>query len=268
MTMTPIRSGADTAVRAIEANLWAYHETLARLPRARSHRGRDVSWLSTGLAAPNRVWDARLHPVDVERCIADVLARFRAWRTGFLWLTTPSTRPLDLGAHLEEHGIVAQAPWSGMALDLGAPVAAPPSPKALAIQEVRTAAELAQWAELLGRGFDAPPEIALAWREVLPRLKVSCDVPWRMDVGLLDGRPVATCGTHEQDGVVGIYWVATLPEARGRGVATAMTVAALERARARGARLAVLQSTPEAKGVYQRLGFAEHCTIGVYRWNP
>jgi len=55
--------------------------------------------------------------------------------------------------------------------------------------------------------------------------------------------------------VVGLWNVATLPEARRRGAATAVTLAALDDARSTGATMAVLASTDEALSLYQRLGF-------------
>jgi ribosomal protein S18 acetylase RimI-like enzyme len=56
---------------------------------------------------------------------------------------------------------------------------------------------------------------------------------------------------------VGLWNLATLPDARRRGAATAVTIAALEDARADGCRLAVLASTPAALSLYRRLGFED-----------
>lgn len=52
-----------------------------------------------------------------------------------------------------------------------------------------------------------------------------------------------------------LSFVATRPDARGRGLATAVTLAALRHAVARGRQAAVLQATPAARGLYARLGF-------------
>jgi GNAT superfamily N-acetyltransferase len=58
-----------------------------------------------------------------------------------------------------------------------------------------------------------------------------------------------------------LSFVATRPEARGRGLATAVTAAALRDAAERGVRGAVLQATPAAERLYARLGF-----VPVGRW--
>jgi GNAT superfamily N-acetyltransferase len=59
---------------------------------------------------------------------------------------------------------------------------------------------------------------------------------------------------HADDDVY-VSMVFTKPQARGRGLATAVMTAALREARERGARTATLQSTPMAEGLYLRHGF-------------
>lgn len=68
--------------------------------------------------------------------------------------------------------------------------------------------------------------------------------------GFTSGLVIVPVGTD-----VNVSFVATKPEARGRGLATAVTSAALRDARDRGFATASLQSTPTAEGVYERLGF-------------
>ncbi len=69
------------------------------------------------------------------------------------------------------------------------------------------------------------------------------------------GRAVASVTAMREGPVVGLWNVATLPDARRRGAATAVTLAALDDARSTGATLAVLASTDEALSLYRRLGF-------------
>lgn len=73
-----------------------------------------------------------------------------------------------------------------------------------------------------------------------------------------DGAPASTMITYETgDGECGIYLVATLPEAQGRGLAGALMRHALVEARERGCTTTSLQATARGKPVYERLGFRD-----------
>ncbi len=69
-------------------------------------------------------------------------------------------------------------------------------------------------------------------------------------------------------GVAGIYNVATVEEARGKGIGAAMTYAPLLEARELGYKIAVLQSSSMGYGVYKKLGFEEYCRLPGFVWTP
>jgi GNAT superfamily N-acetyltransferase len=60
---------------------------------------------------------------------------------------------------------------------------------------------------------------------------------------------------HEGDCVIGM--VATLPEARGRGLAAALVTRALLDARERGCETSTLQATKMGKPIYDRMGYRD-----------
>jgi predicted acetyltransferase len=66
-------------------------------------------------------------------------------------------------------------------------------------------------------------------------------------------------------GVAGIFGVATVPEARGRGLGTAISLHALREARDMGYKVSVLLSSRMGYRIYQRLGFKEYCRLEIYR---
>jgi GNAT superfamily N-acetyltransferase len=76
-------------------------------------------------------------------------------------------------------------------------------------------------------------------------------------IARLDGRPVSCVGTHDLDGDSCILYVATLPEARGRGLARKLLTLALHEARERGATTTSLQATKMGYSVYARLGYRD-----------
>ena len=92
----------------------------------------------------------------------------------------------------------------------------------------------------INRGFVAEG----VWRD--PRARVY--------LASLDGTAVATAETSLQEGVLGVFGVATIPGARRRGVGAAITAHAI-RDRVDDADLAFLQSSEMGRGVYERLGF-------------
>ncbi|WP_190211426.1 GNAT family N-acetyltransferase [Kitasatospora indigofera] len=76
----------------------------------------------------------------------------------------------------------------------------------------------------------------------------------------VEGQDAGACLTYDNGGTVGVYWVATLPAHRSRGVARALLETALA---AHPDRPATLVSTLLAEPLYRKLGFVEH---GVTRW--
>ena len=75
-------------------------------------------------------------------------------------------------------------------------------------------------------------------------------------LGLLDGQPVATSGVFVTGDIAGVYNVATLEAARGRGIGAAITWAAALAGREAGATRSVLQASELGEPVYARMGYA------------
>jgi GNAT superfamily N-acetyltransferase len=76
-------------------------------------------------------------------------------------------------------------------------------------------------------------------------------------VARMDGRPACCATGHDHDGDFSVTLVATLPEARGRGLAGRLLTAALRDALERGCSTTSLQATKMGEPVYKRLGYRE-----------
>jgi GNAT superfamily N-acetyltransferase len=80
----------------------------------------------------------------------------------------------------------------------------------------------------------------------------------------VDGEPVCVLGTYDDGDDCGIYFVATLEEHRGKGLARRLLHRALAEARERGLATSNLQSTTKGYPVYERLGYAPICRLEMW----
>ena len=63
---------------------------------------------------------------------------------------------------------------------------------------------------------------------------------------------------------LGVYFVATHPEHRGRGLASRLVTAALLDARERGLLSSSLQGSPMGRSIYTRLGYTTDFELRMY----
>lgn len=193
---------------------------------------------------------------DLAALIAETRAYYAASSTPHRWYVTPRTTPDGIGDALAAHGFARRA-TGNMAVDLAILPESAPLPGDCTIEEVRGAPQLAEWRRTFTDGYRLPTAIGEPLLSALSALTTSPGTPLRHYLGLLDGAPVATATLVLAGGAAGIYWVATVPEARGRGIGAAMTLAALRAGRTRGEAVGVLQSTQIGHSVYRRLGFVD-----------
>jgi len=128
--------------------------------------------------------------------------------------------------------------------------------------EIRVVADeesLHTWAKVFLSGYGLPPN----WESIAFDLwtQLGLNFPIRNYLGYLNGEPVATSTVFYGGGTAGIYCVATLPEARGKGIGGAITLKPLQDAREMGYRVGVLQSSEMGYSVYKKLGFRHLCQI-------
>jgi GNAT superfamily N-acetyltransferase len=161
-------------------------------------------------------------------------AEAHAWT---VWVPEDDT---NTAAFLESHGHKLDASPAMMVLDLRSYAPALPLPD----WKPATVGELARVNEAAYPWRDGTLERAIlgaAFDEDEFRLYVAEDA--------------AVLGINYCDGDAGVVFVATLPEARGRGLAGGLLAAALAEARDRGCDISTLQATKMGESVYERLGY-------------
>jgi GNAT superfamily N-acetyltransferase len=80
----------------------------------------------------------------------------------------------------------------------------------------------------------------------------------------LDGEPASMVMVHDQDGDCVFWFAATVPEARGRGLAASLLHRALSDTRERGCRTTTTQATAMGRPVYERIGYRDLGAIHMY----
>ena len=257
---------ASAVTAAIDANLSASRSIFGCLPGAEFHHDPDSTWYVTNVpsAVFNGVCFLLESPEAVDARIDRILAHFKMREVPMRWLIGPTTRPADLGKHLEVHGLHYAGRWLDMAADLLGLNEHLPVPPDLTIEEVRAEETLKYWCRTCAAGYQWPDVVADAFFEVFAGQGFGPQRLWRHYIGWFKGEAVATSSLFVGAGVAGIYWVATLPAARGQGAGTAIMLAPLRVARDMGYRLAILQATQIGEGVYRRVGFHDYCAVSLY----
>lgn len=256
----------DEITAAIERNAADLLMEMGRLGGGEQVDEPDLRWSIGGspIDYHNCVVHADLSPEAADRAIQTSVERLRARGVPGTWHVGPSMRPLDLGKRLLAAGFSNAGEEPGMAVDLQALSDDLRTPAGLQIRRVQDEAGLAVWAGTLGQGFGEGEREANWVASVYRKTGFGDAVPWRHYIAYLDDAPVGTSTIFTADGVAGVYFVMTVPEARRKGIGAAVTRFGLAEARALGSRIGVLQSSAAGRPVYERLGFRQYCTFNVY----
>lgn len=86
----------------------------------------------------------------------------------------------------------------------------------------------------------------------------------RMYQARVGGAPACVLGIHDNADDAEVYFVATLPDHRGMGLARRLLHQALIEARDRGLTVSSLQATKMGYPIYERLGYEEICTLQMW----
>ncbi len=260
-------STASALMNVIDANMIEKSLCFPRLLGGEIH-GPNPLWFTTGAALPsnNGVVRALFAPQEIDSGIESILESFRARSLPLTWWVGPTTTPADLGRHLQMRGFTHNRDMDGMAMDLAELHRPAPSTFELTVERVRDKQTLAQWYGVLRACF--PVMFSRIFFDAMTATSLNTDEGWIHYAGRVNGEIVAISSLILGAGVAGLYNLATLPRARGRGIGALMTVKTFRQACDVGYRVGTLQTThPDALRLYRRLGFEAYCKIGVYRYS-
>jgi ribosomal protein S18 acetylase RimI-like enzyme len=255
LTATELADAAD-ANFVVHAG-WA----LLRTPGMRVVDRPELVLADSGLPGDtfNIICRARLAADQARERIRAAIELFEQARRPFSWWVGPGDRPQNLGALLLEAGLLRAETELAMAADLSALGSHDHAPAGLEIRRVDSAAQLADFVQII-----AGPEDRRFYERAAPALLAPDSPQWRY-VGYLGGQPVATAELTIGGGVAGLYNITTLADYRRQGIGTAITLRPLLDARAQGVRTGVLQAAAQGVGIYTQIGFRRFGDITEYK---
>ena len=262
-------AGSEELIEAAEAHA---RELSARWSRMQGGHVEDSGDMLVFVAGPKVPWTngvrgARLAPAEAEARVLHARETFVRLGVPATWYVSPLSRPADLPSTLERAGVHHDADRPIRARSL-ADLPDAELPDGVTPHRVDGPVRHEQWMEGSARGFGMDPVVAGAMRRLADVVGFAPDAPWQRFVALDGDRPVGTSGLMVGAGVAGVYNVSTVPEARRRGIGSAMTVHAMRHAAQAGLELVVLGAAAGAEGIYRRLGFRRICLVGEYVWDP
>lgn len=202
----------------------------------------------------------RAIPPDPD-AVFDTAGRFfgRLGRGYTLWTRAHLDADLEQAAKDRGYAVVSESPC--MLLERSLPEAS--LAKGLRVERIHNVDEVALLASVEARAYATlglPTDAAHAVFSRPDRLLQPHTIAV---LGRADEEPAAAALAILSHGIAGLYWVATVPEARGRGLGGACSRLVSNLALEAGARWLVLQANKQGEPVYKRLGYRE---ITRYRW--
>jgi GNAT superfamily N-acetyltransferase len=122
------------------------------------------------------------------------------------------------------------------------------------LEEWTAAGDPAVMAAICDRAFGFGTAVARTFSRPLPDGA-------RVYLASVDGEPVTSVLTTEHDGNCAVDLLATVPEARGRGLAGRLLVRALVDAAERGCTITTVSSGRGSRRLYERLGYGAICPL-------
>jgi ribosomal protein S18 acetylase RimI-like enzyme len=250
-----------------EFSHWALLEAHASLRGSPPGRETSYSWTSPGSS-----WGASCYRISIGR---DAGVELQGMEAKLRELgCSANTGPAACGGEkgqMETEAVLAAAGFpllreaAGMVLEESSLTTVPP-PSGFSLQEAEDGEGILAWAGIVSRNLfgQAQPRYAASFAETASLLR---------GAGMLDaflcrdasGDPVsASAAFVGEGGRGGVYFVATEPFARRRGLGAAVTALACSRCVGRGVDPVVLQATDLGEPVYEALGFKRVSTLRRY----
>ncbi|MQG77709.1 MAG: GNAT family N-acetyltransferase [SAR202 cluster bacterium] len=260
--------------QVIEANTIESFKTWGKWAKLELQQDPEIAWTASDIpfflfnVVLGLVPQSGITAAESLKTVVNVTSRARTRKLPMGWWVGLTNPDPGLGQLLEDQGWMPAATLTGMAMELQT-LAEPASlPPGLTISTVKDGESLETWCQLMTSVSEFPDFAAEAWLDMYRGMEIVDDPLWSLYLGSFQGKPVSTSALFLGAGVAGIHGVTTLPDYRGKGIATAMTYPPLLAAREQGYRMGVLFSSEMAIDIYRKIGFQEYGEGDIYMWQP
>ncbi len=253
-------------IKGLEENLWSFWANFGRVEGSRLHDTPELMWFETPIAAlPYNAVLRTKQAGPIEPIADELFAHFEAAQKPFFWLLHPTIRPTNIEQCLRERGFGEVDVALGMVASLNELPHAGALPAGIEIREVLGPSDFDVVIDFIIWRWQVPEGWSGFFEKIRDVTQVGRPgsssrawIAWRGDEAL------AKAVTRESDGVIGLYGVATKPEARGLGLGRNICLHAFkETDRGRGM-MGVLHSSPMAVGLYEKMGFKEVASFRLF----
>jgi ribosomal protein S18 acetylase RimI-like enzyme len=197
-------------------------------------------------------YDDRL---DAREAVARANAFFAARGRGYSVILRGRERDEDLRAAAADAGMSPFGEPPGMVLERRLDDALPGP--GVELRRVESAADAAAFGRVMGEAYATYGMPVECGPDAVGKLDVLRAPHVATFLASVEGKPAAGAMVILTHGVAGIYWVGTLPDARGRGLAELCTRAAGNAGFDMGARIVTLQASIMGEPIYRRMGYVE-----------
>ena len=253
---------SEEIVHACEENYINYWRLVGMTPNAEFSEEGGVTRCVTGISQDvfNVVLKCNLDERNVEKRVDETIAYFKSRRIPLLWHTGLTTEPRDIGRYLEARGFPHDYDLAAMAIDLEEVDDERDPTEEIVVRQVADEKDCTHWTNSLASSWESPPG-ASDWMmqnacfNMRLEQERGMNLPRRMYLGYLGGRPAGVCMLVWDNRIAGIEMVGTVDIARRKGVGMFVITRALRDARSMGFKFVVVLATIEGVRLYEKCGF-------------
>jgi GNAT superfamily N-acetyltransferase len=256
----------ESFLRELEVNFWEGWTYFGKGKNSKLFESENVIWYRTPL--PLIPYNAVIKfqiTENTEKELDHIFQEVSKGGRDFVWVITPSSEPKDLPQKLEERGLVEAEVITGMARTLSDLPEIPEPPQGIKIKKVEETQGKQEFIEFATWRWSIQEEYLAAYQDIIEPFEFGRDgsnfSAWQ---AWMDGKPVSKVAVSRSENSIGIYAVATRPEARRMGLAKTLTIYALHEMQKEGYEIAVLHSTPMAESLYESIGFEKLADFYLY----